>query len=105
MNGTDTKSNVHTNESSGTEVEKTQAKNMVHRTMPNMNPSSAPLRYGEVPGAIIEIIQSWWYVPIWRRFFSSKISSMAKKMPDSSTSPNSSFIAVPNILIVGLRLI
>lgn len=45
------------------------------------------------------------YVQMCRCFFSSNISEMAKNMPDSSTLPNSSLMAVPNMRIVGERLI
>ena len=37
----------------GADTEKTPAKNITQSITPNINPSSAPLRYGEVPGALI----------------------------------------------------
>ena len=56
MNGTDRNRIILTTDSSGTAVENTAAKNMALSNMPNGNPSSAPLRYGDVPGALISRI-------------------------------------------------
>ena len=53
----------------------------------------------------IRVVDDGWKESMCRRFFSSRISSITRKMPLSSTSPNSSLIAVPNIRIVGERLI
>lgn len=44
-------------------------------------------------------------VSMWRCFFSGNISSTVSRIPLSSTLPNSSFMAVPNIFMVGDRLI
>ena len=52
--------------------------------------------------AAVGVVQGW-NVAMCRAFFSSNISLMAKNMPDSSTSPNSSLTAVPNMRMVGER--
>ena len=44
-------------------------------------------------------------VSMWRFFLSARISSIAISIPVSSTSPNSLFMAVPNVRILGDRLI